>query len=64
MGTKKIRRLLHPTKYVADITGVCDTVIRREVSAGRIAAVRIRNSIRIPEAELQRLIREGTTPRQ
>lgn len=45
-------------------TGIREATWRAWVSQGKVGCVRLGRAVRIPEEEIIRLIREGTTPAQ
>lgn len=51
---------LHTLEDAAKRLSCCTRTIKREIDRGRIRAVRLGRAIRISEAELRRLVDEGT----
>lgn len=52
----QLLRLSEAAKRLA----VCERTLRREIRAGRIRAVKINKNLRISEAEIRRVVAQGT----
>jgi excisionase family DNA binding protein len=52
--------LLHTLEEAAKRLACCKRTLRREIDRGRIRAVRLGRGVRISEAEIRRLVAEGT----
>lgn len=47
---------------VAELLGVSVKTLRNLINVGRVKAVRIGKQLRVSEAEMERIYREGTRP--
>jgi len=59
--TETIKRLLTVPEF-ADALGITQAGVRRWIMERRIATIRLGRLVRIPSAELDRLIAEGLRP--
>jgi excisionase family DNA binding protein len=55
-------KLFRVDRELEDLTGIKEPTWRAWILRRKIAVVRLGRSVRIPEEEILRLIREGTTP--
>jgi excisionase family DNA binding protein len=60
----RVEAQLHPIKAVAIRLALSEPTLRRLIAAGRVRTVRIGVLVRISEAEVRRIVRDGTTPSQ
>lgn len=52
--------VLHKLPDVAERLGVCERTLRREIGRGTVRAVFVGALVRVSEAEVRRIVREGT----
>jgi excisionase family DNA binding protein len=62
MASSTVAGTLNTVAGTADKLALKQPTIRAWLADGRIGFVRLGKSIRIPQAEIDRLIAEGTTP--
>jgi excisionase family DNA binding protein len=55
---------LHTVREASELLAWSQLSIRKLIAAGKLGVVRLGRSIRIPQAELDRIIREGTVRRK
>ena len=55
---------LHTVREASELLSMSQLSVRKWIATGKLSVVRLGHSVRIPQAELDRLIREGTVRSQ